>query len=247
MTLIEFDFESQIVSIQANSSDFFKDVIKRFEEKLSIEPNSLDYLANGNIIDPEKKVENYILNKVNGKMRVITSKRYKENKNDVIVQSKDIICPSCKNPASIKIDDHIKIYDCCDRHITEGIKIDDFPKTQDINISLIICEQCKIKNKGNTTNNDFYRCLNCNKNICIICQSQHDITHKIINYEQINYICPKHYDTYIKYCKQCNVNICFSCEIAHKNHNLISLLDYVPDIEKTEERLKEIKIEINEF
>ena len=53
--IIEFEFDQRIVTIQAKSSDLFKDVIKRFESKVDIEPNSLNYLVNGNIIDPEKK------------------------------------------------------------------------------------------------------------------------------------------------------------------------------------------------
>ena len=62
-------------------------------------------------------------------MKVIVYNKYKEDKNDVIIQSKDIICPICKNPARIKIDDHIKIFDCCNKHNIEGIKIDDFLNT----------------------------------------------------------------------------------------------------------------------
>ena len=124
--LIEFEFDSQIIFIQANPSDLFKDVIKKFETKISIEPNKLDYLVNGNIMVQEKKVENYILNNVNEKMKVIVYNKYKEDKNNIIIQSKDIICPTCNNPARIKIDDHIKIFDCCNKHNIDGIKIDDF-------------------------------------------------------------------------------------------------------------------------
>ena len=76
------------------------------------------------------------------------------------------------------------IYECPNGHINDGIKIDDFPKTQDINISLIICDQCKNKNMGNTYNKDFYRCLTCKKNICVLCKSSHDPNHNIIEYEQ---------------------------------------------------------------
>ena len=53
--MIEFEFDSQIIFIQANPSDLFKDVIKKFETKISIKPNKLDYLVNGNIIDQKKK------------------------------------------------------------------------------------------------------------------------------------------------------------------------------------------------
>ena len=93
-------------------------------------------------------------------MKVVAIKQQKEENKDVIEQSKDIICPDCKEPCRINMNDYkINLYECPNGHINEGIKIDDFPKTQDINISLIICEQCKNKNKGNSYNNEFYRCL----------------------------------------------------------------------------------------
>ena len=250
MVTIEFLFESQNIFIQSNASEPFKEIISKFSQKINIDSSELEFLSNGNVIDPEKTLDNYLLNsnKVDGKIQIIASKKCKEDKIDVIEKSKDIICPECKEPCRIKLNDFkIKLYECCNGHINDGIKIDDFPKTQEINISLIVCEQCKIKNKGNTWNNEFYRCLNCKKNICVLCKSNHDTNHNIIKYEQKNYVCPKHNDLYIKYCKQCNNDICYLCETEHKDHEIIALFDYKPDMEKTKKRLIEIKKELDEF
>ena len=248
MTNIEFDFESQNINIQGNQSESFKQIINKFCMKASVNSNEIDFFINGQLIDPEKTVDKYIMKFKENKMKVLAIRKNKEDNRDIIEISKDIICSQCKEPCLIKFDDYqIKLYECPNGHINKGIKIDDFPKTQEINISLIICDQCKIKNKGNTYNNDFYRCLNCKKNICVLCKTNHDTNHNIIKYEQRNYVCPKHNELYIKYCKQCNNNICYSCEIEHKNHNIISLLDYRPDIEKTKKKLIEIKKELNEF
>ena len=42
--------------------------------------------------------------------------------------------------------------------------------------------------------NEFYICKTCNKNICPLCKSNHDKNHKIINYDDKDYICEKHKD-----------------------------------------------------
>ena len=166
MTNIEFEFETQNINIQGNSSETFKEIISRFCHKVFVDSNELEFCVNGQVIDPEKTIDYYLIKENEGIMKLVASKKHKEENKDVIEQSKDIICPDCKEPCRINMNDYkIKLYECPFGHINEGIKIDDLPKTQDINISIIICNQCKIKNKGNTYNNDFYPCLTCKKNI----------------------------------------------------------------------------------
>ena len=144
MIKIVFEFESQIISIQGNVSESFKIIISKFSQKTFLDTNEMEFYVNGQVIDPEKTVGNYLLKVNEETMKVIVIKKQKEENKDVIEQSKDIICPDCKEPCRINMNDYkIKLYECPNGHITEGIKIDDFPKTQDINISLIICDQCK--------------------------------------------------------------------------------------------------------
>ena len=125
---------------------------------------------------------------------------YYNNKNDkAIVDSKQIICPKCSEHCRINIEDYIvKLYDCKNNHSTK-IRLDEFKQTQKIDLSKIQCDVCKNKNMANTYNNDFYICLNCKFNLCVLCKETHNKKHNIINYEQKHYICPKHHDTYFKY------------------------------------------------
>ena len=67
--------------------------------------------------------------------------------------------------------------------------MDQYEEGQKIDLSKIVCDICKINNKGNTHNNIFYICNTCNKNMCPICKSSHDNNHSIINYDDKNYIC----------------------------------------------------------
>ena len=202
MIQIVFEFESQNITIQGNVSDQFKKIINNFCQKISVDSNELELYVNGQIIDPEKTLDNYLIKSNEGIMKVIVNKKYKENNKDIIERSKDIICPQCKEPCRINMNNYkIKLYECSNGHINDEIKINDFLKTQDINISLIICDQCKIKNKGNTYNNEFYYCLNCKKNICVLCKSNHDSNHNIIKYDQKNYVCFEHGENFNSYCK----------------------------------------------
>ena len=75
------------------------------------------------------------LNKKDQKISVLVDPAYISNKNEVKIQSNDIICPECKESCRIKIEDyHVKLFKCINGHVTNGIRIDDFSKTQEINI-----------------------------------------------------------------------------------------------------------------
>ena len=94
---------------------------------------------------------------------------------------------------------------------------------------------------GNTYKNEFYKCITCKNNICLLCKKRHNSKHKLIRYEKRNYICPKHNDVFSNYCTKCKVNICFSCNKEHKDHNTIFFGDIIPSMEETENKINEIK------
>ena len=55
-------------------------------------------------------------------------------------------------------------------------------------------------------------------NLCPLCKSIHDKKHNIINYDNKNYTCNKHNETFIKYCEDCKIDLCLSCVNDNKNH-----------------------------
>jgi surface protein len=169
------------------------------------------------------------------------------NKEQVMVKSKDIICPQCKEPCMITTEDYkIKLYECINGHTTENIKFIDFADTQMINESEIKCDKCKFKNKGNCPGDEFFRCLTCKENLCLLCKPNHDTRHNIIRYDQRNYICQIHNEPLIKYCIQCKKNICFSCE-GHENHKIEDLGNLKPNIEEKKKILSEFKLCIDKI
>ena len=227
MINIEFDYNKEITIIQAKTKDKFKDVINKYIQKSFLDLNFLSFLTNDKEINPENEVEK-IMNEKNKEykyLRVIVQ---------VIDKSKEIICPECQESCKLRINNFkLELFDCKNKHVHNNINIKDFPLTQKINNSKIVCAECKVRNKGNSPCDEFYTCIDCApKIICSLCKPKHEPKHKIINYIQKDYICTKHYKPFIKYCTHCNKNICTLCEGEHTGHE---------NIEDIEERMKEEK------
>ena len=242
MVSVEFNYNQNNIIIQSKLDDKFKDIINKFGSKSLLDVNSLIFLYSGNSIDDEditlskllgeNKVEEIEKMKENGIVEKITILVYPIDDlddNKQIIKSKYIICPKCKENIKYKINNYkIYLYECKNGHICNNLLLKEFDKTQFIDISKIKCNKCKT-NKSETYKREFYKCLTCNINICPLCKSSHDKTHKIINYEQKDYICPTHNDFYVKYCYKCKKNLCLICDNEHKNHENILFGEILPN------------------
>ena len=129
-------------------------------------------------------------------------------------------------------------------HSLTNILIKDFLKTQEIDNDKIICGICKNNKKSSIYNNIFYRCCTCKEDICPTCKINHDKNHKVIKYDERNYICNIHNEIFICYCKTCKKNICMSCENEHNNHEIIN---YGKILMKNDDIIKAMKEIKNEF
>ena len=150
MLQIQFEYNHQLNMIQSKLEDKFQIVINKYLQKSQLNPNNIIFLVKGRKINPEETVENYMneIDKQNKYLKVLVQLiEDEENQNtEVIIKSKEIICPKCYEPCRMKFENYkIKLFGCMNNHIFDNIKISDFPNTQKINISRIICDICKIK------------------------------------------------------------------------------------------------------
>ena len=191
MIKIEFDFLQEITIIQAELVDIFQKPIDSFLSKHSeLDPKKVSFTTNNKPIYPQSSVESLMstLDKQNESMRILVK--------EIIIDIKEVICPECKESCRLKFDKgKINLYDCKNNHSIYYINILEFPKTQEIDNSKIICDNCNESYK-----HGFYKCLTCGNNICSLCQKGHDTNHCLIKYEEKNCICPKHNDGFIQYC-----------------------------------------------
>ena len=136
MIEVEFDYNQNVAVIQAKLDVPFQDIINKYLQKSLLDSNSVYFLANGRQINPEQTVESQMneLNKKNKKMKVLVQVIEGGNTYiQVISQSKNVVCPKCKEPCRINLDEyHLKLFECINKHSTD-IKIKDFPETQKIN------------------------------------------------------------------------------------------------------------------
>ena len=138
----------------------------------------------------------------------------KEEEKKSIIKSKEILCPECNESIRINISNYkIRLYNCKNRHCKDNILFKEFDNMLNVDISKIICDNCKKKNKGDSHDNLFYRCNNCKQNLCVVCKSIHNKSHNIVDYDIRNNKCEFHGEQYISYCKICYLNICQLCEI----------------------------------
>ena len=250
MAEVIFNYKGIDTVIQCNINDKMIDIINKYLMKMGKNENDLLYIYGGNIIDYELTFIQQAneLDKNRNKMNILV-----QSKNDDIneikeIISKDIICPECGENILINIKDYkINLYGCKNNHKINNILINKYENNQKIDLSKIICNECNENNKSNTYNNEFYICNTCNKNICPLCKLNHNKNHIIINYDDKNYICKKHNESYIKYCKKCNENICIICENEHNNHDIINLGKIIVNKNELIKEMEELKLIIDKF
>ena len=184
--------------------------------------------------------------KERNKMSILVFKNeIKFDENDII-KSKNIICPKCgESIRFIVIDYRIKLSECKNGHTIDNILLHEFENGQYINNKYIICEICKHNNKSNSKNKKFFKCLDCKKNVCPLCNSKHDKEHKVINYDEIFYACDKHCRYYNSYCEKCKINFCSLCEEDHKKHKISYFKNMLPNKKGLIESFKIYKEKIN--
>ena len=250
MTKVEFYYNGFINEIFCKEDEKMRDIINRFLTKIDNNNPSLFYLYNGTKIDLDLTIKEQAndIDIKRKKMNIIVNayKRDEDKKglNEMMI-SKDIICPECRENIFIDINNYkINLFGCKYEHTQNNILLNLFEESQKINLNEIICDICKKNNKKNTHNNEFFICNSCKKKMCPLCKSFHDKNHRIIKYEDKNYICESHNnEAFTKYCENCNKNICIICEKNHTEHKLYDLSKIIiikDDLLKTMENLKNV-------
>ncbi len=74
----------------------------------------------------------------------------------------EIICPVCFEDIKLKFEDYnIILYECKNYHDIDSL-FDEFNSYQNIDLSKIICQNCKINNRANVHGNCFKNLIHVN-------------------------------------------------------------------------------------
>ena len=252
MAKVIFIYKGQKTSIICKNEDKMKDIINIFKTRYNINIDLLYFIYNGNIINLElsfnEQANSIDLGRNEMNILVYESKEYTNINNPIIVKSKEVICPECDESCRFNIKDYkIDLYECKNNHKMNNLLLDEYNNTQFINESKIICNICNTTNKSKTFNNEFYKCTDCQKNICPFCKLSHDKNHIIIEYNKKNYICQYHNIPDNFFCYDCKVNLCEKCEENHSKHKKVYFKDILSNEYEIMEEVKEFRKKIDKF
>ena len=171
MFKVRFNFKGGETIIQCNSNEYMEEICKRYAQIINIDIDNLIFIYSGNIITGELKYEEQINeeDKSRNEVNILVYEQDKSIINKKKIKLKEIICPICQESIFMKINNYqINLNLCENGHNIYNILLKEFDNMQNIDISKIICDVCKIKNKNNTYKNEFYKCNNQSMIIIII-------------------------------------------------------------------------------
>ena len=245
MTCVEFNYNSMKTIIQCIQDDKMEDIIQKFLAKCEKKMEDLFFIYDGKILDIKKtfKEATNNLDKNRNKISVIVNDIQVEEKHvSSLKKAKYFICPKCNENIYFSIKDYkIFLKDCKNGYKMDDILFNEFEKTQYIDQTKIKCDNCKNTNKNETFKNQFFICFSCNIFLCPLCKNSHNKDHYIIDFDQKDFTCRDHKESYISYCSDCKKDLCVLCLKDHGGHEVISYGDIIPDIAELEKELNKLK------
>ena len=251
MAQVEFQYNGNMTIIQCQEDQRMEDICNAFINKVNIKECKIYYFYDGkggsqfnknltfnemaNSFDKTRKI-----------MSVLVIDNENINDNKIKIKSKNIICPKCNENIKISIKNYkINLFECKNNHKINNILFDEFQNIQMIDLTKIKCGICNKNNKSNTFNNEFFKCYECNINLCPLCKTQHNKIHNIYNYDKINYLCCRHNELLSNYCNKCKMNLCTLCEKEHFGHEIFSLGKMMVNKDELKLNLEELKKSVN--
>ena len=251
MATAEFNYKGKVTSILCSENEKMEEICKRFATKIQTDITNLIFLYSGNTInlhnslsqimnniDKQRKVVSILVNTINTitKTKTITN----------LIKSDIPICPKCSETIKFDVNNYqIYLSECRNGHI-KYLPIDEYEKTQYIDLNKIICKSCGT-NKNKVYDNKMYMCYTCNSVLCPLCKNNHDKKHAVVNYDFKNFLCERHYESYNSYCSYCKVNLCLRCQKYHQEQNIISFGNIFPEKDELLVKLEETKKVIDVF
>ena len=229
--------------IECQKREFMKDILTKYAKQVGKEITDFYFLYNGDMINLDKTLGNILIKEENLNDINIIAIEFENNESEnTLKQSKEIICPICKEMCLIDFSDYkISLKNCKNNHNFSNILFNEFNDFQKIDESKIICNICNDNNKSETSNNKFFKCCNCNINICPLCKINHDQTHLILDYDIKNYYCNKHGERYISFNRNNNENLCDLCEYKQ---NIIFIYQA---LKNEKNKMNEVKLKIDDL
>ena len=253
MAQVEFEYKGITTTINCKEDEKMVDICNNFINQSKLKENDSNFLYdvrigtqfNNNLTFKQLASDS---NEENKKLMVFVNDNREKICDNSKSKAKNIICPECNENIKIDIKNNgINLFGCKNNHMINNISLNEFEKTQMINLNEIKCGICKEKSKANSENNEFYKCYECNLNLCPSCKQEHDNNHNKYDFDKTNFICMKHNQSFNSYCKTCKANICQLCDKEHIEHDIISFSKIAQDKSNLLKKLEEMRTSLDIF
>ena len=149
--IIYFIYSGETIDMHCSTQEIMKDIIKRFCDKINVNKNTIYCLYSGKKLDENITLENLKKSQnINEKTTILVYSIDEKDKETVhkIIKSSTIICPNCKEIATIKLNNYKLFFNCKNNHNIKNVFLKDFENSQKIDESKIICQVCEKINKS---------------------------------------------------------------------------------------------------
>ena len=131
--VLSFLFNNKKTIMQCKRDEYLKDIFKRYVIKINQKLENIYFLYNGERLNMEKKIEE--INNIDNNINILVYLNNNGQNNDKILkQSKQIICPKCKEICIFNFENYqINLNQCSNSHNIGNIIINEFIDSQIIN------------------------------------------------------------------------------------------------------------------
>ena len=242
------------IDIQCFDYETLEELCKKFSVKSKVDMNNISLLYSGHVLNDWSLTIAQVANNQDKERKIISviviDSQDEPEQKSILVKSNLPICPICLGNSKLEMEDNFtfKLTGCKNNHEIIGLRINDFEKTQNIDLAKIKCSKCD-NNIANTYGKQMFICNICQVRLCPLCRQSHDKTHKLVEYNSKNYYCELDSEPYTAYCVNCQKNICTMCEKDHNgpNHQKKYYGTMLPDKAELLNKLKDYKSNIDLF
>ena len=247
MAQLIFRFNSQDIIHNYQQGEQISSILQSFCHNVGIKRDNFAFLCNGTVLNDQSIIQSLTPNNNNQIIILVTDIGTSPPTKPVMRQSESIICPICKESIVLSVRDFkVSLFKCKNGHRMDNIPLSKFKETQNIDISKILCGECK-SSKANIYENKMHFCVKCNKNLCPLCKRTHDETHKIVKYENKFFICEKDFGKFNNYCSTCDKAFCSFCENEHDRHNKMTFGTIMGNMQKIIDLQKMLKNDVGKL
>ena len=243
MAKVEFNYKGKTIIIQCQEEEKMEEIFNKFVSKIELDINNIYFLYSGNKINSQLTFSE-IINDIDKDRKIISI--IVNDLNSDIIKSMFPICKECKEKVSLEINNYKFSYECKNGHMIKML-INEYEDNQIITNSENIEENKSNEDKYNKYNNE----INLHKineiQLCPLCSKEQDKKNNLNNNYYKDYICLKHNELYVSYCKICKINICMKCQKEHKEHEIINYGDILPDKDDLLNKLNDFRNVLNIF